>query len=178
MHHYTHLSAAERNKIAKIHVRHYSPSSIAKALRQKTAPAQAASLKGTAHRRGYGVCAAPKEGKCAPRCLQGAQEAGCTGKAASSWMSIGHQSRWWTGSWRRELCGHLPYDSGTLDFPCTQPNERARCYLHRKAKRPQKRGVRLGLPEALRKAKGGLLSTSVWVSGQTDTVMGPTSACL
>ena len=31
MHHYTYLSAAEHNKIAKIHVRHYSPSSIAKA---------------------------------------------------------------------------------------------------------------------------------------------------
>ena len=31
MHHYTYLSAAEHNKIAKMYVRHYSPNSIAKA---------------------------------------------------------------------------------------------------------------------------------------------------
>ena len=41
-------------------------------------------------------------------CLQGTQEVGCTGEVASSWMSIGHPSRWQAGSWRRELCGHLP----------------------------------------------------------------------
>ena len=31
MHHYTYLSAAEHNKIAKMYIRYYSPSSIAKA---------------------------------------------------------------------------------------------------------------------------------------------------
>jgi hypothetical protein len=64
-------------------------------------------------------------------------------------------------------------DFGALDSPCTQPNERLEGEAPTK-----KEGQDLGLPEALRKAKGGLLSASVWVSGQTDTVVGPTSACL
>ena len=74
---------------------------------------------------------------------------------------------------RRELCGHLPYDFGTLDSPCTQPNERLEGEVP-----CEKEGQDLGLPEALRKAKGGLLSASVWVSRQTTLSWGqPLRAC-
>ena len=88
-------------------------------------------------------------------------------------MSIGRPSRWQAGScivsfaaifrtrlWRPGLSPH--------------PTKRAtgRGSAHKKE------GQDLGLPEALRKAKGGLLSASVWVSGQTTLSWGqPLRAC-